>query len=198
MIASLPDIVLPDGVTALDYDRGVVLVADAYKGIIWRVDTTTGAYSVAIKDPRFRRTNPDIPLGVDGIHILNNELYFTNFAANLVGKIPITADGSAASSVQNFTSKALFPDDFCLAEGGTAYVAGYNTLWRVSPDGDTIPLVGGPNSTVVQGVTSAQFGRTRDDQGVVYMGTEGGIFFTPPGAEVHGGQLLAVNVGLFE
>ena len=175
------------------------LVADAYKGIIWRVDTTTGAYSVAIKDPLLRRTNPEIPLGVDGIHILNNELYFTNFAANLVGKIPITADGSAASSVQNFTSKALFPDDFCLAENGTAYVAGYNTLWRVSPDGDTIPLVGGPNSTVVQGITSAQLGRTRGRSGAWCIWVlRVGFSSRRRVLRVHGGQLLAVNVGLFE
>lgn len=173
------------------------MVADAEKGLVWRVDTATGDYNIAIDDPTFKVV-PPTPLGVDGIHILNNELYFTNLAANLIAKIPITAHGSVAGPVQNISSKAVAPDDFALAGDGTVYAAGYNTLWQVKPDGTTIGIVGGVNSTAIQGITSAQFGRTALDQDVLYMGTQGGLLFLPPGSSVHGGQLLAVNVGLFQ
>ncbi|KAK5175735.1 uncharacterized protein LTR77_000874 [Saxophila tyrrhenica] len=197
LISNLPEVGLPDGVTPLPTDPGVVLVADADKGLIWRVSTTTGAHTIAISDPAFKYTSPLVPIGVNGLKILDDELYFTNLAANLIARIPITANGSASGSVQKVSTETLLPDDFALAGDGTIYAAGYNTLWRVMPDGTTDALVGGPNSTAVQGITSAQFGRTREDGGVLYISTTGGLLLAPAGARVHGGQLLAVNVGLF-
>ena len=196
LIANLTDVQLPDGIASLDCDPGAVLLADAHKAVIWRVDTTTGMHTVAIDSPLFQEGA--LPLGVDGIHILNNELYFTNLATSLLGKATLTAEGSVKGSIQNLSTSATLGDDFCLAEDGTAYVAGDNTLWRVRPDGATDAIVGGANSTVLQGVTSAQFGRTKRDRDVVYMGTQGGLLFLPPGGDIHGGQLLAVNVGLFD
>jgi hypothetical protein len=91
LIANLTDVVLPDGVATLPYDPSVVLVADAAKGVIWRINTTTGDYTMAIDDPTFKPTDA-VPLGVNGIHILNSELYFTNLATNSVGKVAITPD----------------------------------------------------------------------------------------------------------
>lgn len=192
-VASLPEIVLPDGVAALPYYPSVVLVTDAAKGIIWRVNTATGHQEKVIDDPLFKPTEA-VPLGVNGIHVLDDQLYFTNLATNLVGRLKITITGDAAGPVQTVTTSALLADDFALADEGTVYVAGFNTLWKVASDGGTIAVAGGPNSTTVQGITSARFGRTVLDHDVLYMATEGGVFNDPPGSEVHGGQLLAVNM----
>lgn len=198
LISTLHKVGLPDGIAPLPSDRGVVLVADAAKGIIWRVDITSGDYTIAIKDPAFQYMSRHVPLGVNGIHIPNNELYFTNLATNFIGKISITDNGSSIGPIQNVSTTALLPDDFALAEDGIVYAAGYNTLWRVKTDGTTDALVGDVNSTAVQGTTSAQFGGMRDDQGVPYTGTNGGLLLTPAGSRVHGGQSLAVNDGLFD
>ena len=168
LIANLTHVVLPDGVATLPHDPSVVLVADAAQGVIWRVNTATGNYNKAIDDPIFKPTDA-IPLGVNGIHILNNELYFTNLATNSVGKVAITSEGSTTSAVQVLTDKALAVDDFALSDAGIVYAAGANTLWQVSTDGHTTEFVGGPNSTVLQGITSARFGRTAVDQDVLYL-----------------------------
>jgi hypothetical protein len=121
-------------------------------------------------------------------------MYFTNLATNAVGKIAITSNGDAAGPVQLLTSKALAADDFALSDNGTVYAAGFNTLWQVMADGRKTAFVGGPNSTVIQGITSARFGRTAVDEDVLYMSTQGGLLADPPGSAVHGGQLLAVNL----
>lgn len=197
LIANLTSIVLPDGVATLPYDPSVVLVADAAQGVIWRVNTATGDHIVAIDDPTFKPTD-EVPLGVNGIHILNGELYFTNLATNSVGKVTITADGSATSAVQILTNKTLAADDFALRDDGTVYAAGANTLWQVSADGHTAAFVGDPSSTVLQGITSARFGRTAVDNDVLYVSTQGGLLEDPPGSTIHGGQLLAVNVNAIE
>jgi sugar lactone lactonase YvrE len=193
LIANLTHIVLPDGVATLPYDPSMVLVADAAQGIVWRINTADGKYSQAIDDPVFKPTDA-VPLGVNGIRIQDDGLYFTNLATNTVGRIAITPDGKAAGPVQLLTSKALAADDFALSDNGTVYAAGFNTLWQVTADGRTTAFVGGPNSTVLQGITSARFGRTAVDKDVLYMSTEGGLLADPPGSTVHGGQLVAVNV----
>src|SRR2546421_12664749 len=87
-----------------------------------------------------------------------------------------------------------FPDDFTIAGNGTAYIAGNNTLYRVSQEGRLDTIAGGPNGNVLEGATSAQFGRTHMDHGVLYIGTNGGIL-APVNWEIHGGQLAAINVG---
>ena len=197
LIADLPNVGLPDEVTLLASDPRVVLLADAAKGIIWRVDVASGEHSIAIKDDLFLPTNPLIPLGVDGIHILDNTLYFTNLAANLLGKVPITAKGSAAGPVQNITTALTIPDDFEVAADGTVYIVGDNTLWRVSPAGKVDVLAGGANDVTLEGATAARLGRTREDTGVLYISTNGGLLQAVKG-DLHGGQLLAVNVGVYD
>lgn len=167
--ADLQDVLLPDGVVTLP-EPGLVLVADAAKGVVWRVDTLTGDYEIAIRDSLFIPTNPAIPLGVDGLHIADHQLYFTNPDDNLLGRIPIDSHGNSAGSAENVTTKLVFPDDFALREDGTAYVAGANTVWRVGRDGDVRVLAGGPHDKTLEGVTSAQLGRTDIDRDVLYLG----------------------------
>lgn len=172
-----------------------MLVAYAAKGVIWPVNTATGDHTVSIDDTTFKPTD-EVPLGVNGIHILNNDLYFTNLATNSVGKVAITLDGSAASTTQMLTTKALAADDFALSDNGIVYAVGANTLWQVSADGHAVASVGGPNSTVLQGITTARFGWTAVDKDVLYLSTQCGLLEDPPGSEVHGGQLLAINVNV--
>lgn len=193
LIANLTDVVLPDGVATLPADSSVVLVSDAARGVIWRVNIATGDYSVAIDDAAFKPTD-EVPLGVNGIHILNSELYFTNLATNSVGKVTITPNGSTASAVQILTTEALAADDFALSDNGIVYAAGANTMWQVSAGGHIVAFVGDPGSTVLQGIKSARFGRTALDKDVLYLSTQGGLLEDPPGSAIHGGQLLAVDV----
>lgn len=160
---------LVDGVVALS-EPGLILVADAFEGVVWRVDTKSGDYNIAIADDSFKIANPAIPLGVDGIHIADGFLYFTNFGSNTFGKVSIDSYGTATGPVEIVTAGLLLPDDFAIVADGTSFVAGGNTLWKVTPDGSVKVLAGGANDTTLEGVTSAQFARTRADTGVLYLG----------------------------
>ncbi|KAK5126036.1 hypothetical protein LTR85_011391 [Meristemomyces frigidus] len=191
LVANLTNVGLPIGVTTLPDNKRHVLVADSAKGIIWRVNTETGAYDVAIADILLTYTSPLVPLGVNGIHILDHELYFTNTGAGLFGKVMITANGSAAGPVQ-VIAKNIIPDDFALAANGTAYIVGDSTLWEVSPAGQ-VAVLAGPSDPAILGDTSAHFGRTAKDSAVLNIVTNGGRT-GPVDGVVHGGQLLAVNV----
>ncbi|KAK6390439.1 hypothetical protein LTR65_005563 [Meristemomyces frigidus] len=191
LIATLPAVGFPNGVTSLPSDKRNVLVADSAKGIIWRVDTHTGACTVAMENTSFAFASALLPLGVNGIHVLGSELYFTNTGAGLFGKVNITTNGLAAGAVQIITS-SVFPDDFALTANGTAYIVGSSALWRASPDGQ-VAVLAGPNDLALEGDTSAHFGRTSKDKDVLYIVTNGGLA-APVDGVVHGGQVLAVNV----
>ncbi|TKA37004.1 hypothetical protein B0A54_11368 [Friedmanniomyces endolithicus] len=173
LIASLTDVGLPDGVVALS-EPGVVLIADAGKGLVWKLDANTGQYTIVIEDDIFISSNPHIPLGVDGVHIVNEYLYFTNLGDNILGRVSIDTAGAATDEIE-IVAVMPAPDDFALTADGTAYVAGANQLHRVLPTGKVDVLAGGINDTTLEGATSAQFGRTRDDAGVLYIGTNGGL-----------------------
>ena len=173
--------------------NGLVLLADPQKGLVWRVDTNTGDYVVAISNDAFVPHN-QIPLGVDGIQIFNNYLFFTNLGDGFLGRIPIYNNGSARGAVEVIGNMTR-PDDFAIAKDGTAYVAGDNSLYRVSLNGTVDILAGGANDTTLEGSTCARFGRTSLDQDVVYIGTNGGI--PAPVDGIRGGQVFALNVGLF-
>ncbi|KAK4895427.1 hypothetical protein LTR27_006491 [Elasticomyces elasticus] len=176
LIANLTDVGLPDGVVALS-EPGAVLVADAAK-----VDI-------------FLSSSPQIPLGVDGLHIVDDYLYFTNLGDNILCRVSIDAAGNATDQIELVATMPA-PDDFALAEDGTAYVVGANQLYRVSPAGNVDVLAGGVNDTTLEGATSAQFGRTREDAGVLYIGTNGELL-VPTNGRLIGGQILAINVEAF-
>jgi len=99
LIANLTDVGLPDGVVALS-EPGVVLIADAGKGLVWKLDANTDQYTIVIEDDIFISNNPHIPLGVDGVHIVNEYLYFTNLGDNILGRVSIDTAGNATDEIE--------------------------------------------------------------------------------------------------
>jgi hypothetical protein len=158
---------VPDGVIALDNPE-IVLVADAGRGIVWRLNINSGDYSIAVQDASFDANNSALPLGVDGIRRLDDHLYFTNLGSGFFGRLTIDAWGSATGPIE-VVANLTYPDDFALALDGTAYIVGANMLTRVSPSGDLSVLAGGVNDTTLEGATSAQLGRSHGDAGVLYI-----------------------------
>ncbi|KAK3115421.1 hypothetical protein LTR53_005268 [Teratosphaeriaceae sp. CCFEE 6253] len=169
LVANLTDVGLPDGVVPLT-EPDTVLIADAAQGLIWKLSTRTGEYTIVLDDDILRSHNPHLPLGVDGLHILDEYLYFTNLGDNIFARVAIdTTLGNATDQIE-IVATLPFPDDFALAGDGTAYVVGANQLYRVSPAGKVDVLAGGVNDTTLEGATSATFGRTGGDAGVLYIG----------------------------
>lgn len=66
-----------------------------------------------------------------------------------------------------------------------------NVLLRVAPTGNVTVVAGGINSTVLEGLTSAAFGRTVKDQHILYVSTDGGLI--NPAAGQQGGKIVAID-----
>lgn len=132
-VADFPTANLLNGMTLLSKD--FVLLADAGLGAVWRLNVNTGETAQIITDPSMA------PLpggsGINGLHVLNNYLYYTNLNTATFFRIPINADGSAAGPVESVAEGLTGADDFTIDASGYAYIAlgSLNEVALVGPVG---------------------------------------------------------------
>lgn len=191
-VADVQDAGILDGTTTLSSERGLLLVSDAKLGLVWRVDINTGEATQILNTPDMKAIPGRIPpIGVNGVHVRNGDLYFTNTDHSTVWRLPLQPDGSAAGTAEvvGYGLGGTL-DDFAMDDVDNIYVAMNATGLVFVPVDDSKPstlLAGGDQSTALLGITGAAFGRTTFDRGVLYMGTTGGSFnyfsgnFTRPG-----------------
>ena len=136
-----------------------------------------------------------IVLGINGVHTRDGSLYFTNSLQKLFGRVPISSSGTATGPYKVIAYNG-FGDDFTFDFEGNAFVAQDpgDALEKITPEGKVTILAGNTNSTILEGDTSAAFGRTWRDWETLYVTTNGGITGLVPGTRVVGGKVLAVDV----
>jgi hypothetical protein len=148
-----------------------VLVSDTTGGVIWRIDTKTGASAITI----------NATLGINGIRIRGNSLYYTNTLQGSFTKVPIDlntgkATGPAVVIAKTAVGNLLGADDFALGRGeDEAFIVNYlsGKLVKVSGKGN-IAAVAGLTNTDIPSPTSAQWGRVAGDEGTLYITTSTG------------------------
>ena len=207
-IADVPSAKFLNGMTTLPGSPNMVLLADSAAGLIYRLDTVTGAYSVAIDDPALKpNTSAPVLLGVNGIHTRPGDdefIYFTNtLMAPAFSRIPINPRTGAKKGpdevvVESVAALGGGPDDFCFDRTGkAAYIADgalYGLLKVAVASGETEVVVGGTPKSRVVGQTACNFGRTKEDveKGTLYITTNGGIEAPPPRG-IFGGCVFALD-----
>lgn len=198
LTATLPDVLFPNSLIALT--PTTLLLADSTKGAVWAIDTRTGSSRIAIEDPLFSVTTASSKIGINGIKLLDNTLYFTNGAQGIFGKVSINPTTGAAlgpaKKISNSAPGASY-DDFALSRfRDAAFLAdgGGDSIAEVKLDtGKTTIIAGRVNTTEIAESTSAQFGRTVFDSDILYVTTAGGLAVPVNGDEVVGGQFVAVD-----
>ncbi|KAF2174099.1 hypothetical protein M409DRAFT_48977 [Zasmidium cellare ATCC 36951] len=206
-ITDLPELVFPNGVCSLPYPSSLgprnILAGDLGTGKIWRVDTTVGTHQVVIDDQLTTAVpNPLIGLGgVDGIHVRDGILYFTNTGLGIFARVPINLDGTPSGSARTIThvlNATLQFDDFALSPNGedVYLVTGSgNSIERLGLDSRSKGkiIAGNVNSTQIAEPTSCAFGRTESDWWILYVVTGGGLAVPVNGNERVWAQVLAVD-----
>ncbi|KAK5125023.1 hypothetical protein LTR85_001214 [Meristemomyces frigidus] len=203
-VADIPEAIFLNGMTTLASEHHTILVADSALGVIFKVNTATGVYSIAIDDSALK-PNTSIPfaLGVNGIQTSGDGyLYFTNSAqAPFLARVLLSANGTAAGPVETILAESPYPtnngfqaDDFALDAESNAWITGdpSDYLVKVTPSGGATQVLGGINSSVIAGDTAAQFGRTARDKKTLYIVTNGGLPY-PPASGIVGGNVIAVD-----
>ncbi|CZR55883.1 uncharacterized protein PAC_05771 [Phialocephala subalpina] len=204
-VTDLLEMTFPNGLCSLSPEDDTVLIGDIRQGKIYNLDTDTGNYFVSIFNNLTEAVSQPIfgTAGVDGIHVRDNVIYYTNAGLGTFAKMPIHPNGASAGN-STIISKALngdYYDDFALdrkAEFGYLVTGSGNSVERVKLDGTGKQkiVVGNLNSTLLAEPTAVAFGRTEWDWDVLYVVTAGGLA-TPViegGEKVVGGQVVAVNL----
>ena len=185
-VARFPDAGLLNGMTVLDPSAGVLLIADSIKGVVWSLNVRTGATGVAINDTTMAPTEG---LGINGLHVRDDSLFFDNTAKRTFNRIPIDiktgrATGPAVALLANKTT--LAGDDFTFDLKGNAWVVSgssnevYFLANAADPTNepmsiDSVAIIGDP--TQLLGLTSARFGISTEDRrrGSLYVTSNGGV-----------------------
>lgn len=218
-VTGLPDALVANGVAAAP-DGSAALVADSQAGLVWRVDTATGAVATAVSVPEMASplgTNTSSRVGINGIKVVvaaaaacdgddddssdgGAYLYFDNSDAASVYRVPITAagyaDDAAGAAVETVADLRLdgetFIDDFTFGPDGAA-------IWAMTNHNSTVCRVDvrtGESIVVASslfGDTAGAFGRTDDDAQILYVVTSGEVDSAP----VEPGKVVALDTSGF-
>jgi hypothetical protein len=175
----------------------IILVADCFASLIWRVDLPSGAGKATARvwlKHESMATDPGGPFpdqpGVNGVGYASktNYLYYTTTAQELFMRVRVDPDSHDPASQPEFVAGGMMGDDFCIDEcAGVAYIATHrqNTIDRVSlePSENSYlrySVAGKPFTEQLIGPTKGAWGRGAGEYGrVAYFQADGGTKSPP-------------------
>jgi hypothetical protein len=200
-LVRIPDGGLLAGMDAVPNAPTTLLVSDSTIGVVWRVDTLTRQYELAIDDPTMH--GPPwgaTQFGVNGVHIHKGYLYWTNAYEAIIYRIAITGDGypAAGAKAELVTAiRSIYLDNFTFGpQGGDTIWAATNAdnrIVAITPDGNIISVGGDPDQLPTAGAVATAFGKLRGDTNTLYVVTSGAIVFPINGTVTEGGKIVAID-----
>ncbi len=192
----------------------VLLVADMFASLIWRVDispkTNVATARVWLSHQsmahiQWPETKPPQP-GVNGVRFASksNYLYYTSTAQLLFMRVRVDPDTQEPDDEPEFVAGGRMADDFCIDEdAGVAYLATHrqNTIDRVAldPAGNRgflrNSVAGDPFTDQLIGPSSGAWGKGPGEYGrCAYFLTDGGTTSPPPTGIVLPAKVLRVEM----
>ena len=178
---------------------GIVLIADCFAGLIWRIDVQPDAREMEARvwlehDSMGYfpgKLKPEQP-GVNGVRYAarTRHLYYTATAKKLLMRVPVHPATLDSAGAPELVVAGRMGDDFCIDEDASViYLATHrqNTIDRISMDpGDNsgFPqcVAGDPFTEELIGPSSGAWGRAAGQYGkVAFFISDGGTASPPPG-----------------
>ncbi|KAH8589161.1 hypothetical protein B0O99DRAFT_637380 [Bisporella sp. PMI_857] len=171
LITKLSDARLLNGLCRLSpNDNSNLLISDSVSGSITKLNVNTGEFETVIEDDTMKILQTGLPIGINGIHIHERDLFFVNLNQGLFAKIPISlSTGTRTGSVEVIVNNTA-GDDFAMSRNGKkAWIAmnGQFTLVEVDIPGKRASIVA--NSTLLMSDSAVAFGRTYLDWNSLYV-----------------------------
>jgi len=191
-LTDIPEGAALNGLAVLNQSQGLLAVGDAGAGVVYTVNVHTGNYSKTIDDPTMK-PNGSFPIGINGIKVRDEYLYYTNTGQEIFSRIPINTTSGTPTGPAEIIANNTYGDNFSFDQAGDAYVGENirNVVAEITPGGEVSVVAGSLNSTLVAGATSTAFGRTGVNDSVLYVTTSGGLG-SP--VRVEGGKVVAIYV----
>ncbi|KAI0096261.1 hypothetical protein GGR51DRAFT_553620 [Nemania sp. FL0031] len=200
-IASIPDIIVPNGITSIP-GTSAIFVTDSMGGTITRCDTQAGTCRVILSGPETAPSpGSSEPTGANGIHYRSGYLYWSNSNLVSIFRVRLGEDGCLDPHANIETVgkiDAVFIDDFAEDNDGRFWIAAgeNNTMVALRSDGSSEVVAGSLTEPTVAGCTSAAFGRTVHDHKTLYVTTNGGSS-TPVHGVVEPAKIVAMDTSAY-
>jgi len=197
-VVDIPEAVFLNGMETLTGCNDKILVADSGLGAVWKVDVSSGKYEIVIQIPEMSPpATAKLQIGINGLHLLNKYLYWTNSDANTLYRAKVGQGGSLVpgATAEPVANSGTFMDDFIFDDGGNAWIAANpaNLLLVVTADDKLVTVDGSQYQLTVAGDTACRFGRRQTDRKTLYVVTDGGLANPVNGTVVEGGKVVAVD-----
>ncbi|KAI1403494.1 hypothetical protein F4819DRAFT_450978 [Hypoxylon fuscum] len=192
----VPDTATMNGMAALPHHPHLLLTADSIGGRILSIDTRTRKVDVLLEDsvlgPDANNSSSGIPpIGINGLRVRGDYLYFTNSNRGTLVRIRIDQHGSPIGKPEVLARSpdALqIYDDFTFDNEGNAYLAVHSTaIFKVTPDGVQTVFAGGGSDSIFKEPTSVALA---NDGKSIYVSTGGNFRATPR----EGGQVIQIQL----
>ena len=115
-----------NGLTTLSTnDTSNLLISDSANGTVYKLNVKTGDYNIVLEEPEFDPLDTGISVGINGIHVHDEALYFTSLDQGLFARIPISLEtGCATGAVEILATNITYGDDFTISpQGSHAWIA---------------------------------------------------------------------------
>lgn len=197
-VVDIPEAVLLNGVVTNPWIKNEVLIADSSLGKVFKVSVKEKKYQVAVEVPEMAPpADAPIQLGVNGVHIHDGFLFWTNSLLKTLFRVRIDKNGivAAGARVETIATPLSSLDDFAIDRKGTSWVTtnANNSVLRISPNGKSVVVAGSISELTVAGATAAAFGRKPLDRDVLYVVTSGALAGPVNGTITEGGKIVAIN-----
>lgn len=170
-VALLPEAGLLNGICRLSpSDESTILVADSGAGCVFKVDASTGDHAIAIQDPSMAAVQGGLGIGINGVHVYGQHLYYTNLDQRIFARIPISLTTGEAVGPAEMIAEDVIGDDFLISRGGDkAWIAsnGQYKLIEVNIGARSSRIAA--NSTDLEAITAVTYGRRADDKQSLYI-----------------------------
>ncbi|KAJ5466777.1 hypothetical protein N7475_004529 [Penicillium sp. IBT 31633x] len=191
-IAALPEALALNGMATFSRESNLVLIADSPKGVVWKLDTGTGDYGIALNDTTMQPAQGQpLPLGVNNVAFLSGYVYYTSTTRMEYCRVKVDKDANPIGDFEVIASGFL-PDNLELTDDGTAYIPTdpQNSVVRLTPSGQISLVAGGQISTELAGPTSVRLSKDRQ---TLYVGTSGGQIAPVLGTFIEPGKVSKIT-----
>lgn len=196
LITAIPEAKFLHGVTVFRRHKGCteVLIADPAQSAVYRLNTNTAKYSIALQD------NVHLA-GANNIQLHKGYLYYASTPNKFFGRVRVSwHDASARGDFQTiFNNSGVVPDGFALSrDGRAAYMATLqqNSVVRVDLNNDRhgiVTIYGGENSTDIPGPTTVILQR-EGRRNTLYVPTNGGLVAPVKGTYTEPAKVVAIKI----
>lgn len=195
-IAKLPAGTL-NGMATFGDDRKSVAISDSQLGLVWRLNTHTGNYTVIHKDETMAPNNElGLLLGINGLRITNGYLYYNNSPRRIFCRVRIDGRTGRALGPYEIIANNVLADDFAVKPDGVAYLAGLvdNVVTQVFPNGSHKVIAGSLDSKELMTATSAALGKSVEGRDILYVTTGGESEHPVKNTNTRGGKVMALTL----